>query len=175
MQHLLAGKSDVPKTTLSNISIYSDEYVILDDYNIEEVDVHALELLENYCNDKKNFSYVDFETDNKIVSKVASYYGLNSSNPKIIRNANFAILYEETDDKIKIGEILFVDKVLLNDEEKDVTEIVKKQIVIALKQINPNNKEFDVSLLENRSKVMFDSIFDISPQEKEGGLSHGSK
>ena len=174
-QYILAGNSEVVETKVNNISIYTDEFIILDDYNIKEQDIHALELLENSYGENKYFGFVNIDEDKKVVSKVAGYYGLEAVHPKIIKNANFAIMYEEKEDKIIIIEILSVDKVILNDEEKDVTDIVKEQLKLAFNQINPENKTLDITLLNGKAKARYDSVFGMGSQEKEGVLSHGSK
>ena len=104
-----------------------------------------------------------------------------TANPKkarIINNANFAIFFEESEDSIILGELLFNNKVILNNEEKDVTDIVKQQILLALRQINPNNKKFDTHLLSERANMMFNKALGLDglgEEVLERGATDGPK
>lgn len=111
---------------LDTISVYHDEYDIYNKSNISSVNVL---MLNNLCNNNG--------------------YELNIDNDsRIIVHPNFGIIYYEYDDYIDIVNLYYNDKIIVNDKCIEITDIVFKQIELALFQIG-NNKKINISNLSD--------------------------
>ena len=81
-------------------------------------------------------------------------------------NANFAIIYEEKDDIIKIGDIFY--NTLAGD--MDIEDIVEMQLRLAIEQIK-GNKKIDASNLEKDQEEIYNKAINLSKElDVEKGL-----
>ncbi len=182
-QYLLSGEMDVPKSDFDAYEVYVDDYEIKDDFNFNELDLLVLERLEiatkktNY-DGKTNFNKTDKELLNgRYVSQIANNYGLDSFNTKIIMNANFAIIYEERENKIVIGDIYYNTIFKDNDNEIDITDRVIEQLSEAFEQINPDKKEIDIDKLDKDQLEMFKKVIVLNEDKKNDyeGVGYGTR
>ena len=98
----------------------------------------------------------------KAISKT---YNCNISDTKVLKSANFVIIYSVNDNIIKLHDIIINDKVEINGKKVDITSIVIEQLSLALKQII-NNSKFDTIELDSDAKELFDSAIKIENQIK---------
>jgi hypothetical protein len=182
-QYLLSGEMNVPKSEFDAYEVYVDDYEIKDDSNFNKLDLLVLERLElatkktNYYG-KTNLSKADKELFNgRYVSQIANNYGLDSNNTKIIMNANFAIIYEEKEDKIVIGDIYYNTSFKDNDNEIDITDRVIEQLYEAFEQINPEKKEIDINNLDKDQLEMFKKVIILNEDKKDNyeGVGYGTR
>ncbi len=174
-QFILAGEQDVPDSSLETPTIYHDEYEIINNENKPTTeDLMMLSKLE-YATKGASYDGIFEVNQNIALQQIAYNYFLDPNKTKIIMNSNFAIVYEEKDDEIEIGEILF-NSIIKNDNTViDVTEEVAMQMKMALDQIE-NGKPFTLKRLSEKQQKMYNkAIMMDTEQVKERGLSHESK
>ena len=175
-QYILAGDQDVVDSSLETPTIYHDEYEILDnDKKPTQEDLMMLTKLE-YAT--KSASYEgNFEVNpNLAIRQIGYNYFLDPNNTRIVMNPNFAIVYEEKEDEIVIGEILYNTSIKNGDEIIDITDEVAMQMKMALDQIGKEEKPFTLKRLSEKQQKMYDkAIMMDTEQVKERGLSHESK
>lgn len=174
-QYVIA-KSDnqIENTNENTLNIYNDSYVEYDDNNFTEKLLLMLKKLEIITNGDKFEERFDNKIDNKhIVTSLARNYRLNPEKTKIIMNANMAIIYEVQDKKIKLGNLLFNTNVNNGEQQLDIEMVVGLQIWLAFEQIK-GDKEFDISLLNDKQKDMYDKVIKIVQDfNLESGVGHG--
>ena len=121
-----------------------------------------LELLHNQYS---NISNIDYKNEN-IVDTIADLYDFYKDKTKIIMNANFAIIYEESDDKIVIGDLFYNIKA----KDIDIENKVLMQIRLAIEQIK-NGKEIDITNLEEKEKNIYNKAINLKEElDIERGL-----
>ena len=98
----------------------------------------------------------------KAISKT---YNCNISDTKVLKSANFVIIYSINDDIIKLYDIIINDKVEINGKSVDITNIVEEQLSLALKQIK-NNSKFDTSMLDSDAMKLFNNALKIENKIK---------
>ena len=175
-QYIIAGDKNIVKSDFEAPAIYSDEFEIHDDNNTDEVDLLTLEKLELTTKGNNYNGQTQLYDSKNIVSSIAYNYDLNPRTTKIIMNANFAIIYEENNNKNVIGDILYNTSFEENGKSIDITDKVTMQIRMALEQIREEGKEFDVSRLGNEQQEMYNKAMNLDKEiDEERGLSHGSK
>jgi len=174
-QYILEEREDRSEYDGETLSVHSDDFTLYTDDNFNEKDLYSLERLEIVTrgNDYNlNTELSEYDEKDNIVSSIARNYGLNSDKTKIVMNPNFAIIYEEYDNKIVIGDLLFNIKVNSGDQQIDISNVVKMQIKLALEQIS-NEKTFDVSNIRGVSLKMFNDVMMLSNEiDIERGIGH---
>ncbi len=175
-QYIISGQKDVVDSNFETKALYSDEFVILDDLNISEKDIISLEKMEYAMNDENYYGKFQINDKENLVSKIAINYGLNPKTTKIIKNANFAIIYDELPDEIIIGDILFDSNLKDKGFNIDITDKVAMQIRNAFIQIGLNKKKFNINSLDKKQLEMCNRALNIEEElDLERGLSHGTR
>ena len=88
---------------------------------------------------------------NKIVSTIATNYGLNSNTTRLIVEDDFAIVYDTIGNKVRIGDLLCSK---MNSEVKD-------NIRKALGQLGSN---VDLSLLDKQKLQIYNKVMNLNNQ-----------
>ena len=161
------------------ITPHTDTFIEYDDSNLKEADLLSLEKLEILT--KNNpfrlntdvFSRDDDDKDKNYVSRLAYNYNLNPDTTKVILHPNFAIIYDNDNGKVKIGDLLFNTKMRdINEKEVDFEDKVVMQLKLALNQIG-NNREIDTSKLNPIQLDMYNKAMNISEElDIERGVEH---
>lgn len=173
-QYILAKtKEEHEKYNGREIAVYNDEYAIYTDSNFNEINLLTLEKLEAITKEKTtnlNTSYINKEK--KIISQLAQIYNLDSNETRIIMNPNFAIIYQKSQTKIKIADLLFNIKINTDQQQKDIENKVAMQIKLAINQI-ADNKKIDISNLNQNQQNMYKKALNIDKLiEEERGIKY---
>lgn len=168
-QYILAESGNSIEYNGHPLNIYNDDFIIYTDENISKLELLTLENLRKvFDNVTDNLITKEEFIPDKIVSLIARKYNSDENNTKLIINPNFAIIYEECEDKNIILD-LFLNS-MIRTENIDITNIVLGQIKLAIKQINRNNKKIDISKLPVNKLDIYTRIkcnFDENDIEKE--------
>ena len=145
------------------IPIHSDSYIEYDNSNFKEKLLLSLGKMEIKT---KGFSNIlDIQRNKfdrkKIVSEIANLYDLNEDNTKIIIHPNFAIIYEVSDDKVKIADLFYNTKIENDVQQMNIENTVAMQIRLALDQIG-KDKEVDISNLDDKQKEMYNKAINLT-------------
>ncbi|MDD6879222.1 MAG: hypothetical protein PUD59_03215 [bacterium] len=170
-QYIVAGDQDVITSDYEVPAIYSDEFVIHDNGNTKLLDLLMLQSLERAT--KGDIYSVRSQSDEteKIVSDIAYNYGLNPETTRIIMNANFAIIYDTTDEEIIVGDVLYNTSFDNNGQQIDISDKVAMQIRMAMEQIGVKDKEFNIDSLSQEQREMFNKARNLTTEiDKERGL-----
>ena len=174
-QYVIAGDMYVKQSTEETPAIYADEFEIYEESNMSFEDFNLL-LSLGYIN---NYYDVDFDEDDEInfFTDIADTYDFEKEKTRIIMNANFAIIYEEHEEEIIIGDILRNKNIYIDSASQNITKKVNMQIKNALHQINPNGKKINVENLDSTASSLYENIMNISEEEIdiEKGLKHARK
>ena len=85
-------------------------------------------------------------------------------------NPNFAIIYEESENQIKLGDFLFRTKIKKEKQQIDMKMQVEIQIRLALEQI-ANGKNVDITALNEKQKQMYEQVMKLTEEiDRERGL-----
>ena len=155
------------KETDSTLPIYNDLYEIYDETNLNEKELLLLSKLE--LNTKGESDLIDILEYNNtdLIGEIAYIYKIDKEKTKIIRNVNFAIIYEEKDDIINIVDI-FYNKTA---GDIDIVNVVEMQIRLALEQIK-SNKEIDIDDLDDEQEKIYTKAMNLN---KEIDIERGLK
>ncbi len=174
-QYILEDSRDYVSYNLETLPVHNDSYIEYDDSNFTEKHLLSLEKLELVTKeDSQNLetSLSDYADKSHLVTEISKNYGLRQDTTRIIMNPNFAIIYDVTDNKLRIGDLLYNIKVDNGLQQLDISNVVMIQIRLALEQIG-KNKEIDISLLGEEQKEMYFKIMSISDEiDKERGVGY---
>lgn len=175
-QYVIAGEQDVPTSDYETPTIYSDEFEIHDNNNTKQQDTLILQKLELATKQDNYTGRTQSDETEKIVSDIAYNYGLNPDTTRIIMNANFAIIYEATNDEIIIGDILYNTSFENHGYQVDITDKVTMQIRMALEQIGVQGKKLNTSRLDKEQQELCNRAMSLEAEiDEERGLSHGAR
>ena len=166
------GRKDYEGKTLP---VHSDSYIEYTDSNFTEKSLLTLKKLELITKENPNdldITSKEFEGKEHMVTEIAKEYYLNPETTKIIMNPNFAIIYEEEDDKVYIADLLFNTKIDNEEQKMDIENIVIMQIRLALEQIGIH-KEIDISNLNNKQQEIYYKAINLADEiDIERGVGH---
>ena len=155
---------------------YTDEYNTYDDKNFPRGGLEHLGRLEIATDENEqkfirtNYLYMP---EGGIVSEVGIRCHLNPDTTKVVMHPNFAIVYDASKDKIRLGSLLYNTKIDNFEQQIDIEKPVLMQMYLAIKQIS-KNKEIDITHLNDREKAMYERIMNIKEElDKERGVHHG--
>ena len=154
-QYILEERKRNKEYKGETIQVHNDLYEIYDDSNFTKRELLMLGKLELLHNQYSNISNIDYKNEN-IVDTIADLYDFYKDKTKIIMNANFAIIYEESDDKIVIGDLFYNIKA----KDIDIENKVLMQIRLAIEQIK-NGKEIDITKLEENQKNVYNKAINL--------------
>ena len=175
-QYIVAGKQDVIASDYEVPAIYSDEFIIHDNSNSNKLDALMLQKLELATRGDSYSRITQSDEIDKIVSNIAYNYGLNPETTKIIMNANFAIIYDITNEEIIVGDILYNTSFNNQGQQVDITDKVAMQIRMAIEQIGVKGKKFNISNLSEEQLKMCNKAMNLEAEiDEERGLSHGAR
>ena len=163
-QYILKEKIKSKKYDIDNLFIHNDLYKIYDNDNFTRKDLLMLGKLE-ILNEQYS-DILDIDKEKNLVSEIADLYDLDKEKTKVIMNVNFAIIYEEKDDIIKIGDIFY--NTLAGD--MDIEDIVEMQLRLAIEQIK-GNKKIDIDNLDDEQKEIYIKAMNLNEEiDIERGL-----
>jgi len=174
-QYVLEAREDRKEYRGDTLPVHSDSLILYTDETFNDKNLLALQKLEIIT---KNTSYnlcttiSDYENNSKIVTELAYNYDLDPYSTKIIMNPNFAIIYDETNETIRIGDLLYNTNVVVEEQTFDISASVIMQIRMALEQI-AGNKKVDVSMLNEEQKEMYNKAMNLRDElDAERGVRH---
>ena len=168
-QYILEEREDRTEVDAETLSIHGDESLIYTDDNFNQTDLLSLQRLEIETNGGYKTRTGGTNTK-QLVSEIASNYGLDGSQTRIVMNPNFAIIYEENGDFIKLADLFYKTKLYDENGELDIENAVLLQIRRALDQIKGNKKVFLMNLDEEQ-KSMYERAMGLTSEiDKERGL-----
>lgn len=174
-QYILEQRDDRKEYVGETLSVHNDIYTEHTDSNFNEKDLLLLGKLEIVTKEEPTYletSISDYADREKIVTEIAKNYGLNPDATRIIMNPNFAIIYDENDNELRIGDLLFNTKVDNGEQQIDIENIVVMQIRLALEQIK-KEKEIDISELNDKQKEMYAKAMGLTDElDIERGVGH---
>lgn len=174
-QYILEERDDRKEFDGDTLPVHSDTFVEYSDSNFTEKSLLSLEKLEIVTKeDSKNLdtSVSDYADSEHLVTEIARNYGLNPETARIIMNPNFAIIYDVNGDRLRVGDLLFNTKIDNGQQQMDIESQVVMQMRLALEQI-ANDKEIDVSSLDEKQKEMYAKITGLTDEmDIERGVGH---
>ena len=180
-QRILEEREDrvIPSETSSTITAHYDEYEIYDKTNINFDTIYVmnrLEALAGRYSYQMNTQVEDVSNSQTIMEELSYNYGTNVDNTKVIINPHFCIVYEETQNEIRIVDSLSVLTKTGQTLTDSTREKVSLQIKLAIIQLLKSGKEINIESLGRREKEVLTSILEIpdSELEKERGVSYGT-
>ena len=91
-------------------------------------------------------------------------------------NANFAIIYDTTNEEVIVGDILYNTSFINQGQQVDITDKVAMQIRMAREQIGVKGKKFNISHLSQEQLEMCNKAMNLETEiDEERGLSHGAR
>lgn len=170
-QYVLLEREDRKSYVGNNIFVHNDSFEILDNSNFCREDLINLKRLEKEIREDSVLERVGENDGKYLVSEIGLCYDLKPEKTKIIRNSNFTIIYDDDQDKINIGDILY--KTSLGIEEKrNIEDKVMLQMKLAINQIK-GDKEIDISRLDEKTKSTYLRIEgENQKMNEERGLGH---
>ncbi len=170
-QHVLAGEMDVKPTGEESLTVYSDEFRVIDK---ESMTIDIIRSMANLQKHVKGLDYSDFDyyPQDAIMEKIAYNYDLDPETTRVVIHPNFYIIYCVSDGKVVLADILRSGKINKQVNERDITDIVNLQVGLALKQIK-GNMEFDTSMLEPDELEIFNQAVSDEKMDSERSFSHG--
>jgi len=122
---------------LEELNLYKDDYIIKNKYTFNEEDYNIWESFKVYV-DKENSS--NYEKD---YYTLMDFYDL-SDDFNIVIDPSFVLVFQYRDNKVKLIDLIFKDKVLVKDSEIDLSDSIIFKLNVCLSQIG---NDFDISLL----------------------------
>lgn len=171
-QYVLAQNNGHQNNLGETLPVHSDHFTIYDDSNFTSTLHQTLKRLEMAT--KPNAYYLDTQTKNEeqIVSEIARNYGLSSQNTHIIINPNFAIIYEEEGNTIKIADLFYNFTISNNNQPLDITNVTIMQLRLALNQIG-EGKTIDISSLDDKEQEVYQKALELNEElDTERGVNH---
>lgn len=159
-QYILEERQDRKEYEGETLPVHTDKLIEHTDQTFDQRMLLMLERLELIT--KQDTTYLETQlpehTDKeKIVSSLATNYGLNPETTRIILHPNFAIIYDENNNRITIGDLLYNFTVDNNAQQMDITKDVLLQIKLAFSQI-AQNKNIDISNLNEEQKAVYNEL-----------------
>ena len=164
-QYILKETTNEGNYNGETIQLHNDLYQIYDDSNFtkkELIRLGKLEMLQDGYSE-----ILEIEAEENLVSNIAELYELDKEKTKIIMNANFAIIYEDKNDVIKIGDLFYNTTA----GDMNIVDVVVMQIRLAIDQIK-GNKKIDASNLEKDQEEIYNKAINLS---KELNVEKGLK
>lgn len=164
---------------LQTLPVHHDEFEIYDATNINRHVVYAMNRLEGAIGRysyQMNTRVESYENSKSIMEEISENYGINANNTKIMINPNFCIIYEETENEIKIVDVLSTLQIVNQRVDHSAQEKVTLQMKIAILQLLKAGKPFNTNSLSQRELETLNSIMELPEQalEQERGISHGT-
>ena len=158
------------------IPVHSDTFVEHTDDDFKISDLLRLEKLEILTKDnpyRLNTDLQSYGIEKEFVSTLAYNYNLNPKTTRVILHPNFAIIYDSSDDKVTIGDLLFNTNVKDNEgKEVSIEDKVVIQLRLALEQIG-NNKLIDSSRLNEKQIDIYNKAVNLTEEiDIERGVGH---
>lgn len=109
------------------------------------------------------------ENPRRIIEELAYEYDFSDNKTLVLATSRTALILEESDDHIKIGDLLTVPlKDDLTEEQKAKGKrIIKSQLKRSLKQLLDTNKKIDVSNLPEESQTQINEIIESIAKDKD--------
>lgn len=174
-QYVLEERDDRKEFDGETLPVHSDTYVEYTDENFTEKSLLSLEKLEIVTKEDPRHletSIGDYADSEHLVTELARNYGLNPETARIIKNPNFAIIYDVNGNKLRVGDLLFNTRVDNEQQQMDIESQVVMQMRLALEQI-ATDKEIDVSALDEKQKEMYAKITGLTDEmDIERGVGH---
>ena len=165
-QYILEERKNNKEYNGETMQVHSDLYEVFDDTNFTKKELFRLAKLEiNQRSYSDIMDVLDYAKEN-FVSEIGSIYDLHKDKTRIIMNANFALIYEENDNKVVIGDLFYNTKA----KDMDIENVVLMQLKLAIEQIK-NGKEIDITNLEEKEKNIYNKAINLKEElDIERGL-----
>lgn len=169
IQYIVEGSNEQSTYNGKTPIVHSDEYNLLTNETLTESKYLTLMKLELLT--KGNSFNTRNTSENQRVSDLASNYNISEDKIRVIVEPNFAIIYEEMEDKIIIHELLYNLTVNNYDQQIDITDSVLTQIKLAFDQI-AKGKEINIYQLNNKQKEIFEKVRKVEESDIKRGVSY---
>lgn len=172
IQYILEDNSKEKSQVKNNLYIHNDLYKKYDDTNFKVKDLFNLKKLESVTNGD-DYSNIDIKDNNHMVSDIAYNYNLVPNNTHIIIHPNFAVIYEASNEEVKIADLFFNTKVNIENKDMDITDIVSMQLRLAIDQIS-NGCKINVTSLDDEQLNMYKKAMSLKDEINiERGIKGG--
>lgn len=173
-QYTIAEREGIVKSEHENLYVHQDDVPVFDGTNMTSTVLLKMKRMEQ-STQRDNLEYLYEISDEKnlpksqrIINSIAREYGLDPNDTRVMATARIAIIYsKDKDNKVKIGELLSspLKKGFSEEQQKKATSHIKYQVKKALKQIEIQDSEVDISLVNEEQQQMLQSV--IQEIEKE--------
>ena len=170
-QQILAGDEEVEQSTEDTLTVYTEEFRVVDKETMTEEILKMMEKIE-FAARNEDYGNLTVYDKNRIIESIARNYQIDPNTTKIVIHPNFYIIYCLDNDRVVVADIVRNTKINQRVSERDITDIVNLQVGLALKQIK-GDKEFDLSLLEPAELEIFNQALADEKMDSERGFSHG--
>ncbi len=154
-QYILEEREDRKEIYDETPSVHSDEVIVYNDETFTNSMLLTLEKLEIITKGgRRNTTINDFSENEHILKELAYNYGLNANRTRIVMNPNLAIIYEEYDDCIRIGDVLYNTITYDANKEINIENAVLLQMRIMLDHIK-GDKEIEYTSYVSEEQIKF--------------------
>lgn len=173
VQYILAEKEISDGVARRNLYVYQDDIPIYDNKNMPETVLATMKRMEQVMGkDKISHIYLKSrrgkECSQEYISEIAERYGFKDDDTKIMATARMALIYDQEEDKITIGDLLLsknFEELDSIDEQEE--EHIRDQVKRALKQLQKGTQNIDYSSLKDEEKQMIQSVLTEIEQENK--------
>ena len=163
-QYILKERDDRKEISEEALPLYGDEFIEYDDSNIDMDAISTLLKLERISSNSNLISSaIDYSEDNAYIEEIADNYNLDPETTKIVMNPNFAIIYDNKNNKVRIAELMYNPTVTIGGEQLNIEKVALLQMKLALLQIS-KGKDIDISLLNSDKTNLYNTIQNISDE-----------
>lgn len=178
-QYTIAEREGTVKSEYENLYVHQDDVPVFDGTNISSTVLLTMKRMEQ-STERDNLAYLSERSDEenlpkskRIINSIAREYGLDPNDTRVMATARIALIYsKDKDNKVKIGDLLSSPlKTGLTEEQKQrTTAHIMHQVKKALKQIEVQDSEVDLSSLSEEQQQMLQSVMqEIEKENDERG------
>ena len=175
-QYIIYERNGTIKSEHENLYVHQDDVPVYDGTNMSSTVLLTMKRMEQ-STERDNLAYLSERSDEenlpksqRIINSIARGYGLNPNDTRVMATARIALIYsKDKDNKVKIVELLSSPlKTELTEEQKQkATAHIMYQIKKALKQIEIQDSEFDLSSLSEEQQQMLQSVMKEIEKEND--------
>ena len=173
VQYTIAEREGTVKSNLDNLYVHQDDVPVYDETNIPDSVVLTIKRMKQEApQGKEKAENENLTQSQKAINELAEEYGLEPDNTKVMATARMTLIYSQDKDKIKIGEILSapIKRDLTQEQKQKAENHIKNQVKRALKQLDVQHSEIDMSLLDEDKQQMLQSVVEeIEKEDNERG------
>ena len=170
-QYTVIQRNNIVKSNQPNLYVHEDEIPV---YNKDNMTSTVLWTIERMENKEDSYELDDDEDKNaisssqRLINKVARAYYLEPDNTKIMATSRMALIYSQSNNKVRIGNLVFspLKEGLTEEQRQRAVQHLKYQVKKAIKQIGIDNNSFYLDRLDDGQRKIVEDALNELRQEK---------